>query len=308
MNGQSTAPETPARMESENAGYYGRPMIKPPEWTDLIPVYFWAGGASGAAATLALTQRVRRNDALATPLIFGAAAGCVVSGACLILDLKRPERFHHMLRVFKPTSPMSMGVYIFSIFGSATMTAALCELAGAAKPLGRLAELVAGVSGPLMSVYTAVLISDTVVPAWYLARKSLPALFAATSGANAGALGVLFGPAKASGSARRLAIAGGLAIPLALHAVHKDVGTFQAKAYEEGQAGSLAHVSRALNLGGVACLVLGGKVPLLARAGAAMVLAAGLAERFAVMRAGSNSAKDPAYTINAQQQPATATP
>ena len=31
--------------------------------------------------------------------------------ACLVLDLGDPLRFHHMLRVFKPSSPMSLGTW-----------------------------------------------------------------------------------------------------------------------------------------------------------------------------------------------------
>ena len=289
-------------------GYYGKPMIKPPEWTDWIPLYFWAGGMSGACATFALTQRVRGNDALAQTLVYGAAAGSAFSGFCLIVDLKRPERFTHMLRVFKPTSPMSMGVYIFSAFGGASIAAALSAATGIAKPLGRAAEALAGLIGPLMSVYTAVLISDTVVPAWFLARKTLPQLFAATSASTAGGFALLFGPSQGNGAARRLALLGGAMVPLTLERVHRDVGPFQKKAYEEKQAGRFAHAARLLNIAGTACVFFGGKRAPLARLGGALLLAGGLAERFAVLRAGSNSAGNPAYTINAQQPASSATP
>lgn len=288
--------ETP----SGKPGYYGNPMIKPPEWTDLIPVYFWAGGMAGASASMALTQRVRGNDALATTYVYAAAVGSALSGFCLIADLKRPERFHHMLRVFKPTSPMSMGVYIFSAFGSAAMTAAACELFGVAKPLGRIAEVIAGFVGPMMSVYTAVLISDTVVPAWFRARHGMPALFAATSASTAGGIGLLFGPASANGAARRLALFGGACVPVALQNVHREVGPFQDRAYREGQAGVLADAARAMNIAGTLCALVSPRVPVLGRIAGALLLAGGLAERFAVVRAGRNSAKNPAYTIHAQ--------
>src|SRR5690349_7827219 len=35
---------------------------------------------------------------------------------CLIVDLGDPMRFHHMLRVFKPGSAMSIGVWSISAF------------------------------------------------------------------------------------------------------------------------------------------------------------------------------------------------
>ena len=286
---------------STKPGYYGHPMIKPPEWTDLIPVYFWAGGMSGASATMALMQRLRGNEPLATTYVYAAAVGTALSGFCLIADLKRPDRFMNMLRVFKPTSPMSMGVYIVSVFGGATMTAALCSLFGVAKPLGRIAEVVAGFVGPLMSVYTAVLISDTVVPAWYGARLAMPALFAATSASTAGGVGLLFGPADANGAARRLALMGGAAVPVTLQNVHRAVGPFQDRAYKEGQAGPLAHAARAMNIAGTVCALFAGRAPVLGRVAGALLLAGGLAERFAVLRAGCNSASDPAYTIHAQR-------
>lgn len=288
-------------MTNGKAAYYGNPIVKPPEWTDLIPVYFWAGGMGGACASLALTQRVRRNDDLARTLVFGAAAATLVSAFCLIFDLKKPSRFMNMLRVFKPTSPMSMGTYVFSLFGGAVLTAAACEMTGEMQPLGRTAEAVAGAIGPVMSVYTAVLISDTAVPAWYLGRKTMPMLFAATSAATAGGFGVLFGPAHKSGAARRLAIAGAAAIPVALSRLHREVGTFQGKAYKEGPARVLADAARAANLAGLACILISGKLSVAARTGGALLLAAGLLERFAVMRAGRESAKNPAFTIDAQQ-------
>ena len=36
--------------------------------------------------------------------------------ALLVLDLGDPLRFHHMLRVFKPSSPMSLGTWSLTIY------------------------------------------------------------------------------------------------------------------------------------------------------------------------------------------------
>src|SRR5262249_61633851 len=36
--------------------------------------------------------------------------------ACLVLDLGDPLRFHHMLRVFKPSSPMSLGTWRLTVY------------------------------------------------------------------------------------------------------------------------------------------------------------------------------------------------
>ena len=40
----------------------------------------------------------------------------IVDLACLVLDLGDPLRFHHMLRVFKPSSPMSLGTWCLSAY------------------------------------------------------------------------------------------------------------------------------------------------------------------------------------------------
>ncbi len=284
-------------MNATHSGYYGRPIVKPPEWTALIPTYFWAGGWAGASAALGLGARVAKNDGAARALIVAAAAGSAISGICLIGDLKRPERFLNMLRVFKPSSPMSVGVYIFSLFGGASMTAAASELTGIARPIGRFAEAVAGVSGPLMSVYTSVLIGDTVIPAWHHARRSLPAVFAATSASTAGGVGMLLLRTVDAKPARRLALIGAMGVVMALQRLREELGSFQHEAYEIGKAGRLSNLARLLNLTGSLCTLCGARNARLAKLAGAMLLAAGLAERFAVYHAGRISAEAPKFTI-----------
>ena len=280
--------------------YYGRPIVKPPAWTDLIPTYFFAGGLAGAAATLASAERIARNDRLARTMIFGAAAGCAVSAFCLIADLKKPERFINMLRVVKPTSPMSVGVYIFSAFSGSVFIAAGSEATGIARPAGRFFEAIAGLIGPVMSVYTSVLVGDTVMPAWHLPRKTLPGLFAATSAASAGAWGLLFSSSRDNASARRLALVGGTGMVALLQALHHEIGPAQAKAYSTGEAGALARSARVLNLSGIVCAALAKDSDVLSKIAGALLLAGGLTERFAVYRAGCASAKDPKYVLEAQ--------
>ncbi len=287
-------------------GYYGRPVIKPPEWTDLIPTYFFTGGMAGTAATLAFSQRLAKNDELARVMLLGAAGGAAVSGVCLIADLKRPERFLNMLRVFKPTSPMSVGVYIFSAFGASVFAATASELTGLLPRVGRIFEGAGALFGPAMSVYTSVLIADTVVPAWHFARLSMPALFAASSAASAGAFGMLCAPASRAGAARRLTMLGGIGVIIALERVHAELGARQKQAYETGQAAVLSKAARALNIAGTAAAIFSKNSAALSKIAGAMILAGGLAERFAVYRAGCVSAKDPGYTIDAQREGVTA--
>ena len=43
------------RADAE-AGYYGLPLLKRPVWTWEVPVYFFVGGAAGAAAVFAVLK------------------------------------------------------------------------------------------------------------------------------------------------------------------------------------------------------------------------------------------------------------
>lgn len=280
--------------------YYGRPIVKPPAWTDLIPVYFWSGGMAGTAATLALMERLAKNHRMARTLLFGAAIGSGIGAFCLIADLKRPERFLKMLRVFKPTSPMSVGVYIFSAFSGSVFIASAAELTAVAKPVGRFFEGLAGLIGPFMSIYTAVLIGDTVMPAWSLPKKTMAPLFAATSASTAGGWAMLFGPVGDNGSARRVAALGGTATVATLQALHREIGPVQEQAYSQGEAGAFSQLARACTIAGTLCAVLAQDSKLMSRLAGALLLGGGLAERFAVYRAGCASAKDPKFIVAAQ--------
>src|SRR5581483_10662514 len=107
----------------------------------------------------------------------------------------------HMLRVFKVTSPMSVGSWILLISGGASNTAAVLELLGILRPVKWAAELVSFASGPPLATYTGALIANTAIPVWSEARDELPALFGASAAASAGAATVIFTPRKAAGPA-----------------------------------------------------------------------------------------------------------
>src|SRR5215218_5031509 len=106
--------------EEEVRNYYGRPVIKEPTWTWEIPWYFFFGGLAGASSVLSLSARATGNDALARRALLVSLGGATVSPVLLIMDLGRPERFYNMLRVIKPTSPMSLGTWVLSAFGTST--------------------------------------------------------------------------------------------------------------------------------------------------------------------------------------------
>lgn len=189
-------PGAPFPMASPQTGYYGVPLLKNPPWKWEIPVYFFVGGAAGAAAMVgAAAHWTGRDRALARDCRYVAAVGAMVSSALLISDLGRPARFLAMLRVFKPQSPMSVGAWTLASFGSFSGAAALAELLQDrldVLPLGMLgnaAEALAALTGLPLSNYTGVLIGASVIPVWNENVESLPLHFG-MSGLNS-AVGIL---------------------------------------------------------------------------------------------------------------------
>src|SRR4051794_41747565 len=200
---------------TEVRSYYGHPVIKEPTWTWEIPVYFFFGGMGGASSSLAMSAKLFGNEKLSRTALFVGAASDAVSGPLLVSDLGRPERFHHMLRVVKVTSPMNIGAWILTIAGGASNTAAVLELLGILKPVKLAAEVVASFFGPPLATYTGVLLADTAIPVWHEARHELPWIFGASGAAAAGAAAGLFVDVAEAGPARRLAVGAG-SIELAL--------------------------------------------------------------------------------------------
>src|SRR5438552_3138783 len=100
-------------MTATDAGfrsYYGQPVIKPPTWkVPDVPAYLYLGGLSGASSTMALFADLTGRDRLRRTGRIVAAAGATASVAALVHDLGRPARFLNMLRILKPTSPLSVG-------------------------------------------------------------------------------------------------------------------------------------------------------------------------------------------------------
>ena len=177
----------------ETNSYYGLPIVKPPVWTWEIPLYFFAGGAAGASSVIALTaQMTGASKSLVRDARWIAAIGAAVSGPLLILDLGRPERFLNMLRVFKPQSPMSVGAWTLTVFGTASAGAVIAELLRMNRA-GDAAAFLAALSGLVMATYTGVLIGATAIPVWSRHARSLPIHFGASALASASALLVLRG-------------------------------------------------------------------------------------------------------------------
>jgi Polysulphide reductase, NrfD len=287
--------------EAEFRSYYGRPVLKQPAWTLEVPWYFFFGGMAGASAPLAVAARAAGNHRLARNAVTVAGAGIAVSLPLLVSDLGRPERFHHMLRVFKPTSPMSMGSWVLAAMGPAAVGAAVSDRLGILPRLGRTAEVVSGLLGPVVCTYTGVLVANTAVPVWHEAGRELPLVFAGSALASAGAAATVLTPAADAGPARRLAAVGALVELGAVTAMERRLGEL-AEPYHQGPAGRYARLARGCTVLGAATIAAAGaRRRWAAVAGSALLLTGSALERLAVYKAGFQSARDPKYVVKPQR-------
>ncbi|MEU6328501.1 NrfD/PsrC family molybdoenzyme membrane anchor subunit [Streptomyces sp. NPDC047049] len=291
---------------AEFQSYYGRPVIKAPSWAPRdIAGYFFLGGLAGAGSVLAAGAHFTGRPVTATALKVSSLGAVGLSVAALINDLGRPSRFTHMLRVFKPTSPMSVGSWLLGVYGPAAGLAAATAVSGTFRRVGAAATLGAALTGPAVATYTAVLAADTAVPAWHGAHRELPYLFAASATAAASGMALVAGPVRETGPARCAAVLAAAGDLAASTAAERRLGGV-AETWREGRAGTLLRGARALLVGGAAA---GAAAPFLGRAARPAAAVAGLAllagsacTRFGVFAAGVASAEDPRHTVVPQRE------
>jgi formate-dependent nitrite reductase membrane component NrfD len=112
--------------EAEFTSYYGRPVIKEPVWGAAdVAGYLFFGGLAGASSVLAASAHLSGHRDLARVAKVGALGAISLSAAALVHDLGRPARFPNMLRVFKPSSPMSVGSWLLAGYGPVAGAAAV---------------------------------------------------------------------------------------------------------------------------------------------------------------------------------------
>jgi formate-dependent nitrite reductase membrane component NrfD len=285
---------------------YGRPILKEPTWTWEIPTYFYSGGLAGASAGLAYLSQRRGNDELSRRAWAAALAGAVVSPPLLISDLGKPSRFLNMLRMFKVTSPMSVGSWILSGFGTATGVAALDAMTHRQVPLLREAGRVAAPSAALLGLplasYTGALISNTAIPVWHNSRGLLPAVFVAGAAASAGGAAVALTDPRRAAPARRLALLGAVAEGGLKHLMEKRLGDLEAS-YQTGAPHHFTLASRVTLLSGIATLVTrGARDRRAAVAAGALMNVGALCARWSIYKAGFVSAARPDDTVVPQRE------
>ncbi|WP_433538914.1 NrfD/PsrC family molybdoenzyme membrane anchor subunit [Micromonospora sp. CA-249363] len=300
--------------EAEFTSYYGRPILKAPVWKWDIAAYLFTGGLAAGSSLLAAGGQLTRRPALRRAGRVTALGAVSASAVFLIRDLGRPERFHHMLRVAKLTSPMSVGTWILSAFGPAAGVAAIAETAGwlprhgplglvgrALPPAGHAAGLVAAVTAPALATYTGVLLADTAVPSWHEAYPELPVIFAGSALASGAGVGLLAAPPSQTGPARRMAVAGAALELYGAHRVETRLGLLS-EPYRSGRPGRLMRAGRLLTAAGVAGALVGRRSRVVGALSGAALLSASVATRFGIFYGGVASARDPRYTVVPQRE------
>jgi formate-dependent nitrite reductase membrane component NrfD len=284
-------------MSLRASDYNDLPMLKEPVWIWSVPVYFSVGGIAGAAATIAAVAQLFGGRRMARLVRAGralATTGTALGGLLLVHDLGRPERFLNMLRVFRPTSAMSMGSWMIAAEGGLGSISAIAarRVPGVADAAG----LGAGLVGIPFSGYTAVLLADTSVPVWRATSKSLPWLFVASS---LGTAASLLDAVELEEVERRVvdrlgwvAFFGELA---ALKAVERDLSRDDvvAKPLQSGLPGTLWNLSTGATLAGAGASLLPARSRVRRILAPLVGVTGSLALRFAVVLAGRQSARDP---------------
>jgi formate-dependent nitrite reductase membrane component NrfD len=292
----------PRARPAAHDSYYGRPILKQPTWKHWIPAYFFSGGLAGGSSMLAAGARRSGDHALARRADVTSLAAISASAGFLVADLGVPSRFANMLRVARPTSPMSMGSWLLAAFGPASGAAAACDVLGVFPRLGRLAETSAAVMGPAVASYTAVLVSDTAIPVWHEARRELPFVFVSSAMASAGAAALVHTPPSHAGAARRMALLGVAGEIAATRVMEHRLGALAEPYHHDPRTARLSKAARGLIAAGAAAIVARGRRSRAAAVvGGALVLAGSALERFAIVSAGDASAADPKYVVDPQR-------
>lgn len=288
--------------EASFASYYGRQILKDVEWKSDIPAYFFLGGLSAGASLLGAGADVTGRPSLRRTMRMSALGSLGIGTYFLIHDLGRPSRFVNMLRVFRPTSPMNMGSWLLAAYGPMAGLAAVGDVIPALRPVSRLAGFAAAAMAPAIATYTAVLTSNTAVPAWHEAYPELPFVYAGSAASAAGGLGMALSKLDEAGPARRLA-AGGMLTELAASQMMERRLGLVGEPYRTGSARLMLRLSGALTgSGALVGLTVGRRSRGAAVVGGIALVVGSALSRFGIMDAGRQSVRDPRYVVIPQAE------
>lgn len=256
--------EMPMVEDVEFSSYYGRSIVKAPPWGDEIAIYLFLGGLAGGSSLLGLGAQFSDRPGLRIATRLTAITATAAGGAALVADLGRPERFLNMMRVFKISSPMSLGTWILSGFGvgSGVLTAIEVDrLTGLRLPLGPLRRILHAFETPAalesalfatpLAAYTGALLGDTAVPTWNAAgRNGLSFVFVSSAAMAAGGVGMALAPVRETGPARLLALAGAAGDVIGMDRMKKGMHPAEVDPLEDGEPGRKLHRAEKLLIAG----------------------------------------------------------
>lgn len=294
--------------------YYGRPIVKAPPWDWKISAYLFVGGVAGGSGLLAAGadaagfEKLRRNTRIT------ALVGTVAGAGLLILDLGRPERFLHMMRTFKPSSPMNMGVWVLGGFGTLAGVVAAYEVdqgTGEKLPLGPLrpilhwaekpSGILTAILGAPLASYTGALLADTSVPTWNAAKDNLSYLFVSSAAIASSGVAMITTPTAQTRPARVFATIGAGSELYFSEKLTEPMHPAEAEPLKTGRAGKKMRWAKRLTIaGGIGAALLGRNRWAAAASGAALATASALT-RMAIMEAGIDSTKDPRHVVEPQK-------
>lgn len=316
----SGAREMPMVPDVEFSSYYGRQIVKAPPWEWPIGAYLVLGGMAGGSAIIASGAQLSDNKILARNSRLAAIGAAGLGSLALVKDLGRPARFLNMMRVFKLSSPLSVGSWILASFGTVGGASAAAEVYRILEdnmgldlpfpdPIERLihwakrpATLFSGLFGAPLAVYTAVLLGDTANPTWNAAKDHLPFVFVSSASLASGGLAMITTDLEHVKPARVMAVAGVVGDVVAMKLMENSMDPTAAEPLHQGGPGKLLKASEALVIAGGIGAVLGRKSRVLSALSGAALIAGSACTRFGILNAGIEAAKDPRYTVEPQKR------
>jgi protein NrfD len=191
--------------------YYGIPPIKHSHYRWRTATAFTLNGLGGGSQILATLLDVLggpKDRSLVRTGRYIAFAGGLASSVTLISSLHKWERWYNMLRIFKETSPMSLGIWAitpFSMLSSLTLVGQIAEDHGhekAGRWIGRTFGIPAAALGSMVISYMGTELEETNMPLWASAHPLMAPLYAAAG--LSGSTEILLSAAQISGSSDRM--------------------------------------------------------------------------------------------------------
>jgi Ni/Fe-hydrogenase subunit HybB-like protein len=179
MRSAAEAGRRSAAVGRTNSPYAAQVITKVPNWGILTAFDILLNNlAVGTFLAVMLGQLLApaQFSPLAAPAILLSLLLLAADLLLLVVDLGDTWRFHHMLRVFKPRAPMSLGTWSLTLFGVLLGLAALIVVLrwlGAPAWLawiGNAAAWLAVIPAVGAILYKGVLFSVTAQPGWRAAR------------------------------------------------------------------------------------------------------------------------------------------